>query len=471
MSISLQLRARAELERRRRQSQPADCIYNQHYHFYGVNAKFWDCHDPTVALFGPAECGKSIIACALLHHIAITNPGVRLVLARKIRETMYSTVLRTFEDKILPEDGICWHSGKQITVRPFGGERAQWYEYSNKSLIFVAGLDKSQKVLSGEFDGILVNQAEELNDEDIEVLETRVTGRAGNIKHRPPQLILEGNPGGQKHPIILRAKQGKLTLFESRHEDNPVLYDPDTGELTEQGERTMHRLDNLTGVRYARLRKGLWAGAEGLYFAEFDSELHGLNEFTYHRRWRTWASMDYGFNHPNVVYFHCEDGDGNQYTFHELWHRQRYPKEIAPEIHGALKEYGLGFRDLEGFYAGGDVFNKTGQSETTIAEQYDEHGIRLQEAETKPGSRVARAHHLLGLLGNRERKIAPRWFYDKRKCIKLAECLPGLVPDEKNPEDVRKVNANPDTGDGGDDEYDCLTYGLYRPYFSSISRG
>lgn len=461
MSISLQLRARAELERRRRTL--PDSLYRYPYRFYGVNAEFHKCIAPTAALFGPSETGKTLVALALLHEIAVTNPGVRLVLARKIKETMYSTVLRSFEDKILPEDGACYYGGKRITVQPFGGERPQWYNYSNGSIIFVAGLDKSQKVLSGEFDGILVNQAEELSENDLEILETRVSGRAGNIKHRPPQLLLEGNPGGQKHPILLRSGSGKLTMFSSRHEDNPTLYDQATGALTEQGKRTMHRLDNLTGVRYARLRKGLWAGAEGLYFAEFDSALHGLDDFVYQPGWPVWASMDYGFNHPNVTYFHCEDGDGNVYTFHELWHRQHYPNEIAPEIHLALSEYGLTIRDLQVFLAGGDVFARTGHSDTTIAEDYLEHEIVFQNGETGPGSRIAKAHHLLGLLGNRERNIPPRWFYSKTKCKRLAECLPGLVPDEKNPEDVRKVNANPETGEGGDDEYDALVQGIYRP--------
>lgn len=387
---------------------------------------------------------------------------------RKVKETMWSSVIQAWKDKILPEDGTLSWRGKSFTIGAFGGERPQWYDYSNGSRIFIAGLDDGKKVLSAEFDIIYVNQAEELSNEDIEYLETRVTGRAGNID--VPQLLMDCNPGGAKHPLKIREAQGKLTMFASRHEDNPTLYDED-GNITEQGKRTMARLDNLTGVRYARLRKGLWSGAAGLFFAEFDTELHGLDKFTYDRRWKTWASMDYGFNHPNVIYFHCEDGDGNIYTFHELWHRQHYPKEIAPDIHFALSLYGIGFRDLKGFFAGGDVYSKMGHSETTIADQYREQGINLQEAETGPKSRVARAHHLLGLLGNRERKIPPRWFYVKERCKKLAECLPGLVPDETNPEDVRKVNAHPETGEGGDDEAEALMYGLYRPYRSSIARG
>ncbi|MGH8543115.1 MAG: hypothetical protein ACREX3_05675, partial [Gammaproteobacteria bacterium] len=42
----------------------------------------------------------------------------------------------------------------------------------------------------------------------------------------------------------------------------------------------------------------------------------------------------------------------------------------------------------------------------------------------------------------------------------LFDQLETIVCDPGDPEDVLKQNANPDTGEGGDDGYDCLRYAI-----------
>lgn len=474
-----------ELRRRNQEARAnkkrTDKVWRNSYKFYGVNAQFRDCLDPTILLAGPAETGKTITTLALIHEIALTNPRVRGVIVRKTRASMDATVLRSWEDKILPEDKECFIGGKTITVHPYGGERPQWYDYSNGSRIYVTGIDNGSKILSGEFDFVYVNQAEDLDENDLEALETRVTGRAGNIKTRPPQLIMDCNPGGSKHPLKLRERAGSLKMFNSRHEDNPTLYyqvdhplvlsgEVEARTRTIQGEMSLSRLDSLTGVRLQRLRYGIWAGAEGLYFAEFDPEVHGIKPIAKEQldAWDKWLSMDYGFNHWNVVYLHASDGDGNVYTIHELAHRKHYPHEISPDIHSMLKLYGYTIDDMNGFYVSPDAFANTGRAELTIAQQYGEKEIYMIQALAGSGSRVAKAHLLQDLLGSVERQIEPRWFYVRENCPKLEECLPSLIASERNDEDVKKVDCN-EAGDGGDDPYDALMMGLYRPGGASFA--
>ena len=443
------------------------------YKFYGVNKQFRDCTDPTIVLSGPAETGKTITTLSLIHELAVTNPNLRVVIVRKSRSSMDGTVLRSWIDKILPEDRRCVYNGATVMVAVYGGEKPQLFNYSNGSKIYVTGIDNGSKILSGEFDIIYVNQAEELNMDDIESLETRVTGRAGNIKTRPPQLIMDCNPGGSKHPIKLKEAAKALTLFNSRHEDNPTLFDQETGIMTAQGDLSLSRLDRLTGVRYLRLRKGIWAGAEGLYFMYFDPVVHGVaTPFTAESvkalrasGWDIWASMDYGFNHWNVIYLHAQDTDGNIYTFDEIAHRQGYPADIADDLTVILRDrYEITAEDLDGFFVSPDAFINTGRAKTTIAEQYGEKGIYMTSALSGPGSRVAKAHLLQSLLGNPEidPPIAPRWFYVRSRCPMLEECIPQLIASPTNSEDVKKWDAN-EKGDGGDDAYDALMMGLYKP--------
>ena len=225
------------------------------YSFYGGNRAAMLCKDPEVILSGPADTGKTLAILVKLHGIATKYPGASLVILRKRLTDTHPTVLQTFVNKVV---GDCpW-------VTTYGGEKAQWFDYThNGSRVWVAGLDKAGKVLSAEHDIIYPNQAEELGLPDWETLLSRATGRAGNVPH--PQVIGDCNPGPPTHWIKTRAKAGVLTFFESRHRDNPELYDRD-GRITEAGERRLSALRRMTGSRLLRLFHGLWAAPEGAIY-------------------------------------------------------------------------------------------------------------------------------------------------------------------------------------------------------------
>jgi phage terminase large subunit len=105
-----------------------------------------------------------------------------------------------------------------------------------------------------------------------------------------------------------------------------------------------------------------------------------------------------------------------------------------------------------------------GNSEQTIAEQYAAGGIALAPAND---DRVNGAAEVLRLLGD-ERQPA-RLFVSER-CRWLIECLPAMEHDPNRPEDVLKVDVDED-GNGGDDAYDALRYGLMaRPAGSFVMR-
>jgi len=65
---------------------------------------------------------------------------------------------------------------------------------------------------------------------------------------------------------------------------------------------------------------------------------------------------------------------------------------------------------------------------------------------------------VLRRLGDPEAGISPT-LHICRDCVRVIECLPSLEHDPHRPEDVRKVDVD-DDGQGGDDAYDALRYGL-----------
>jgi PBSX family phage terminase large subunit len=282
----------------------------------GAARALWKCRDHEVMLAGPAETGKTYACCQKLDALLWKYPGSQAVMVRKTLASLHTTVLKTYRNVLGPETPVAF----------YGGEKPQWADYPNGSRLYFAGLDKASKALSSERDFVYVNQAEELSLGDWETLTTRCTGRAANAPYS--QILADCNPGPPSHWIKHRPS---LRIFESRHEDNPTLYTED-GRLTDRGERTMAVLDALTGVRYLRLRKGLWAGAEGMVYEEWDPAIHCVDPFEIPADWRRIRSIDFGFTNPFVCQWWAIDPDGRLYLYRELYGTNRLVSDWGSEI-------------------------------------------------------------------------------------------------------------------------------------------
>jgi len=272
---------------------------------YGGALEFLYNHDPEVVIHGPAETGKTLAACWKVHILASKYPGAQLAIVRKTQKSVYGSVLQTFEKVI---------AGAPIV--PYGGRKPERYEYPNGSIVWIGGMDNADKVLSTERDFIYVNQAEELALDDWEKLATRATGRGAVIPY--PQLVGDANPAGSMHWMRKRADAGSLTFIQSRHTDNPTLFDPDTGEITVQGVKSMAALERLTGVRKKRLLHGIWATAEGAVYDMFDVAIHRkVREPSEFKLW--YLAIDEGYTNPAVVLLVGEDADGRLHVAKEFY--------------------------------------------------------------------------------------------------------------------------------------------------------
>lgn len=275
-----------------------------------------------------------------------------------------------------------------------------------------------------------------------------------------PRIYNSTNPlgvwhqGYKKRFILHERKHGNVLnrrrkFIPTTVEDNKFL-----------NEGYIGNLEDDTGAELRAYRWGDWDVPAGAYFETWDYDLHTEEPITTVPRYQpVWVSMDYGFQHWNMIYFHTSY-DGVEYTFHELAHRKHYPSEIAPLVKTALAEYDLTLYGIDEFLAGADVFAKRGEAKKSIVEQYGDLGIKITAALTGPGSRIAGAHHMAKLLGNPKRGIMPTWKIT-RNCPRLIETIPSLERNPNNPEDVRKVDTD-SNGEGGDDAYDGARYGLYR---------
>jgi phage terminase large subunit len=286
-----------------------------------------------IVISGPAGTGKTRAILEWIHHRCSTE-HVRFLILRKTLESLKASALVTFQEQVLHDfdgrrsvaDGVTYFGGNKLLP-------AQFIYEATGSVIVIGGMDRSSKVLSTEYNGgIYVNEITELTLDEFEKLTGR-TDRPTVGAAPPPSLVLgDCNPDRPTHWIKQRAGQGKLKLWNSVHEDNPSMWNRVTKQWTEAGKRYLARLDNLTGVRYLRLRKGIWAAAEGVIYEEWDENRHVVDRYDIPYGWpRIWG-VDFGYVNPFVWQAWAIKPDGEMVMYREIYLTRRLVSDLSKLI-------------------------------------------------------------------------------------------------------------------------------------------
>ena len=272
---------------------------------------------------GAAGTGKSRAVLEKINLVCLITPGVRALILRQTARSLATSALRTWERDVVRE------AMRDGTVYFYGGsarEPAQ-YRYSNGSSVVIGGLDDPMKVMSTEYDIAFIQECTEVSEEAWENVNTRL--RNGRISFQ--QLIGDCNPGPPTHWLLERAAQGKLTHLVSQHEDNPRYFHQDRTP-TQEGVAYIARLDSLTGVRYLRLRKNIWAAAEGVIFENFDPAIHVIDRFDVPPHWERIEAVDFGYTNPFVWQDWALDEDRRAYLVQEIYMTGRLVEDHARQI-------------------------------------------------------------------------------------------------------------------------------------------
>jgi phage terminase large subunit len=289
------------------------------YRPLGAARELFRRRDPEVILSGPAGTGKSRGVLEKVHACAEKYPGSRLLIVRKTRASLTNTGLVTYEELVLPPGNA------QINY--------QGAQYPNGSVITFGGLDKASKIMSSEYDIVYVQEATELTEDDWEKLTTRL--RWGKLPYQ--QILADCNPAQPTHWLKRRADAGRCLMLESRHEDNPRMWDRATNDWTAYGRSYITTLDALSGARYMRLRKGIWAAAEGMVYEDYDPAVHLIDRFDIPPQWpRAWV-VDFGFTNPFVCQMWAHDPDGRMYRYREFYRTQRLVEDHCADIRAVCK--------------------------------------------------------------------------------------------------------------------------------------
>ena len=185
-----------------------------------------------------------------------------------------------------------------------------------------------QQIMSTEYDIVYCQEAIEFSEEDWE----RLTTRLRNNKMPYQQIIADTNPSSPSHWLKKRCDNNKTKMLESRHTDNPMLWDEDKNDWTEFGRKYIKTLDDLTGARKQRLRYGRWVQAEGVVWEKWDASIHVIRRFDIPRDWRRFRCIDFGYTNPFICQWWAVDPDVRMYLYREYVKTKMIVEEHAKVI-------------------------------------------------------------------------------------------------------------------------------------------
>jgi phage terminase large subunit len=251
-------------------------------------------------------------------------------------------------------------------------------------------------------------------------------------------------------------------FIRARIDDNPI-YANDA-----EYRRTLETLPEH--LRRAFL-DGDWNVFAGQYFDIFDVGRHTARpeELRLEHWWPRWISIDWGFQHPSAVYWHCavpvdsrqfkvESKDATRVrdsscnsqpsTFNSriATYREFVQNALSPRMLAQAIAERSGRERISEVFLSPDAFaHRT--SESSIAEQLGD----VLAANGLPRPAPADDDRIGGWQWMYQLLESDAWVITDN-CARLIECLPQLVRDTSRIEDIRKVD--------GDDAADAARYGL-----------
>lgn len=349
-------------------------------------------------------------------------------------------------------------------------EQKQEILFENGSMVIMGNFKDEKdidKYLGLEYDLIYIMESNQLTpSKKVNILSCLRT----NKPDWRPRCYQDTNPGGIDHVGNKRkfvdpwkiekdggAKQSATRYVHSVVDDNKFV-DSDYKKF----------LQTLVGWQRMAWLDGSWEFMAGSFFSNFYESVHVYpNEQTKLNtrsisRW--FAGLDYGFSHPTAFVLGCETESGDVFIVGTYFAANTLIEEHAANIFNLLALHNVTIDELEFIAAGRDCF-KVDKDGSTVATEYQERGIMLTAVHI---DRINAWSQVAEVFGDVSKQIRPRCFIHKN-CPELVVQIQVAQCDPKKPNDILKMNADSETGDGGDDLLESFRNLLVMAYSSLIT--
>lgn len=367
-------------------------------------------------------------------------PGSRWAIIRKDLQRLRDTTVPSFE-KLRAKTGGFVGAINQGT----------WTSTCrNGSEILFRGenIDKDPELLrfhGYEVNGFLNEEADELSERTlVKEIERAGTWIVPNGEQPPAYILNTFNPCATwpRKRFYVPWRDGNLkapyAFIPSTSADNPFISDAQKEAWKEMPEH-----------EYKRFVMGDWESLPGGFYDTLNPDVL-VDSFEAPKHWRFWGSYDWGYAHWSVMGAWCTDEDGVDYLIDTVWLRRMQDEELAVAYRDSLPR-----ECLKQVYAGHDTGAKIkahSASGESVRDVFARHDIFTIPADIDPvnGGRAvnrqvkSRQVRIMRTVGN----------------LRVYDQLAEIVPD---PDDIRKplkVDADPITGQGGDDGADMFRYGI-----------
>lgn len=417
---------------------------------------------------GAIRGGKSYCVMATIFVLCRMFPGSRWAIVRKDLPTLRRNVLPVFR-KLKPPN--CSDFKQDTWEATFDNGALP----ASTIILFPEShdTDKEHNRWKGlEVNGIWLEEANELQETSWHWSIQRAgsyvipaTLTYPHPKQPPPYVLLTSNPATNwvKTLFYTPWKNGTLKA--------PYFYIPATVKDNPSLPKAyVDSLELLPERDYKVYVQGSWDELAGAALEELSENVHimkGLTPANYRipDHWMRFGAFDWGFRHPFVFNLYAA-GNETILKVETISGRGMSDAKMIEYILEVSKSINFPATDLEYVVAGKDAFHdiqaRSAIGQTT-AERFQLAGIPMMQADTSRISglknfREMTAWHKTGPGGT---PGIPRYrMLDTPSNRASFAQLQNMVLDPDRPEDVLKVDANTDTGQGGDDHYDCDRYAL-----------
>lgn len=271
---------------------------------------FMNSKAPRLLFSGAFGAGKSVALCAKGLKLSIDYPGNVGLICRKTRASMTNTTLRTWFERVCPNDLIKSYNKTEGNLELYNGSR-----------VLFGGLDDPLKLGSLELGWCGIDEAIETTEDDWRMIEGRL--RLPNVLH---QIFAATNPGPPSHYLY------KL-FFAGNHSKQNEAYQASTLENPELPADYIERVKEYEGVYYDRYVLGLWKGLEGLVYSTFDEKSCLVKRFEIPKQWLVYSGHDFGGANPAAIFYAQDSTTGLLYAFAE------YLPGLGRGIYDHVKEF------------------------------------------------------------------------------------------------------------------------------------
>ncbi len=376
---------------------------------------FFTAKNKFIAYGGARGGGKSWAVRKKAWLLALNYSGIKILLLRR-------TYPELRENHIIP----LMSELKGIAIYK---ETDKSFTFPNGSRLKFGYCDNESDLLQyqgNEYDVIFIDEATQIPEKWFDILKACVRG----ANKFPKRIYLTCNPGGVGHAWVKRLFIDRQ--FKTGENPDDYLFIPakvyDNTALLQQDAEYVKMLESLPEDLRKAWLEGNWNLFVGQYFTEWKEEIHVIEPFTIPSNWRIFFTMDYGLD-MLAGYWIALDEQGKAYVYREVYQSGLIMSDAARLVKSMTDE------PIYAWYAPPDLWNRRQDTGRSVADAFAEYGIPLIKAQNNRAQGWLDMKEWLKPVQDETGRLSANLLVF-RNCINLIRCIPALIYDSKNPDDV-----------------------------------